>query len=769
MPTPDYPTGHVTLVFTDVEGSTAATSRLEEAHGPGHYERFVRDPQRERLFAAFLGRGGVEVQRAGDGHMFAFADPDAALAAAVAFQRSLADDPIVIEDDSGTFTARVRVGLHHTPTHRKPEVHRTDRGVLLEYPGADTNLAARIGALGAGGQVLLSEDAWKAAGSARGMGHHRWDNRYLKSFAGPHTVYEVLYLPGQKVREPGLRFFPAFYVGEINRYIPRPEKEAEVFDQFRRATGDGSTSRLVAIQADGGRGKTRLAVACAVKMVGLFDGHIHLIDLSAAAPPEGSERPGDDLRRAVAELIGEAVGLQGEAAQPPNLPAALARKPRMLLLLDNLEAVRCEEVHRLLAALATETPNVHLLVMSRTLGSVADVARWVDLDEGMTPDQARALFLARAALKKKAKFADEGQLSDAEKAHLDEILRLADRIPMIVENAAAWVGRVNLGDIARGLRDLHGKSAALPPGEARADSARAHGRHDSVSRSIAWSYDLLGRFDGPAAQRVFAACGLFADTFDAPDLAAVAGPVADAALDALVNASLAHLVEDDSGPSRYAMHRFTREFAAETLATLPDADDLRRRFVAHHVQLIEENVGGVQKQNDHACLARLERAWRNVIAAADQARALLDHPAVMQLSDVAEYLDFRGRWVESERLWLDAVQAAQASGDRRREGVYLNSLGVVYRHQGRWAEAIDAHDAALAICREFGDRLGEGRTLANLALLWEARGDREEARRWARLAVEAFADTQDTRSLELARAILARVSEPEGPGAMEGG
>ena len=653
--------------------------------------------------------GGREVQRAGDGHLLVFPLAEDALTAVVAFQRSLDDEPISYQSGDERFEVRVRIGVHTSEKERRPEI---DRDGLLEYPGGDTNFAARIGSLGAGGQIIISEETHsRYAGPREGLTFYPWENRLLKSFDdAPQTVYEVLYRPGQEPREPGGRFFPAFYVGEKNRYIERLDKEEEVFAQFRNRRRDGTTSRLVTIWAEGGMGKTRLGVACAVKLAGLFEGRVHLADLAAREPK----------REAVAEAIARALDLPTEASQPDRLLDALRMRKASLILLDNAEAVHDEDVARFLAKLATETPGIYLLVMSRTKVGVSDVERLVSLNEGMTEPEARALFLATA----RREGGLLGDLSPDDEAQICRIITLTERIPLAIELAAAWTDEATLKEIADGLEATPlGDYATLPPDAVRSDDEATRRRHIAMVRSLDWSYDLLGRTpEVRSTRRTFTACGLFADTFTAEAVAALTEhPTARTDLARLHRASLVRR-DEAAGVSRYFLHRFTRDYAARKLVEFPDADDIRQRFVAYYVAFVEQNTDTL---NDLDQLALLDREWRNVAAASTLAEALGDHDAVMLLSDIGEFLEFRGLWSESERLKLRAVEAARATEDRQALGVNLGNLGILYSHQGRWAEAEKAHDQALKICREFKDRVGEGQTLIGLGVVYKSQG------RWA--------------------------------------
>lgn len=633
MPAPSHlPRGHVTFLFTDVEHSTRITEELTDER----YRLHLRDPHRTRLLAAAERNGGHEIHRVGDGHLFVFQKADDALSCAVEFQQSLAQEPIT--DDK--YTLRVRMGLHTSTKEREP--HPIKDG-FFEYPGEDTNYAARIGGLGAGGQIIFSAETHRVATAAKelrlliggqDLPLHPWPNRYIKSFqAGPQTVYEVLYAEGQQPREPGARFLPPFYTGERNRYIAREHKESQVLEEFADPQNhDGTTARLVTIHAEGGMGKTRLSIACALQMIGVFEHGAYLVPLEnigrgleaaeaeTQTPPEAA-KSGKMLESAVAEAIGRELGLSGAAAQPESLLQYLSDR-ELLLILDNYESVVCDEVGMYLCDLVTETRGVHILATGRHPVGASDIEKIVTLDDGMTETEARALFLERAALK----WPKGRTLTSEEDAQLARILHLASinpeaasqserggSIPLAVELAAAWVGHRALREIADGLEGTAlGEPTKAPPGGFRSNDKRSHARQSSLERSLAWSYNLIGQTADASAQRTFAAASLFAATFDAATLMVICGSHARRDLDALHNASLVRRIEVD-GTSRYYLHRFTREYATARFEGLPDADDTRRRFLAHYVTVAQK----ASDLNDATNRDTLDQEWRNVLAASN--------------------------------------------------------------------------------------------------------------------------------------------------------
>jgi hypothetical protein len=248
------PTGTVTFLFTDVEGSTRLLHELgAEAYADelARHRRVVRE--------ACGDEGGVEVDTQGDAFFVAFSSAPGAVAAAQAMADALAGGQI-----------QLRIGLH-TGT---PLV--TGEG----YVGDDVHLAARVAACGHGGQVLLSNATrvLVAGRSLTDLGEHR-----LKDIAGAVSIYQL-----------GDRTFPPLKTIS-NTNLPRPassfvgrERELEeVLAELR----DGA--RLVTLTGPGGSGKTRLALEAAAELVPAYNAGVFWVGLASLRDP--LVRGGDDF------------------------------------------------------------------------------------------------------------------------------------------------------------------------------------------------------------------------------------------------------------------------------------------------------------------------------------------------------------------------------------------------------------------------------------------------------------------------------------------
>jgi predicted ATPase len=329
------PTGTVTFLFTDVEGSTQL---LEDLGAEAYAEALIE--HRHLLREAFVTHGGVEVDTQGDAFFFVFADAAAALAAAAAGQASLYSGPI-----------RVRIGVH------TGEALQAGGG----YVGFDVHKGARVAAAGHGGQIVVSEAARLASGhELRPLGTHR-----LKDLTAPEPLWqlgEADFPPLSSLNQTNLPVQPTPLIG----------RERELAEILSLVAGN----RLVTLLGPGGSGKTRLALQLAADLVDDFPHGVWWVPLQALRDAE-----------LVMPTIGAALGARGDVAEH------VAGK-RMLLLLDNLEQLLDSAPH--LAALLAATNDVTVLVTSREPLRIAGEA--VYFIDPLPLDDAVELFRARAAV-----------------------------------------------------------------------------------------------------------------------------------------------------------------------------------------------------------------------------------------------------------------------------------------------------------------------------------------------------------------------------------
>ena len=330
------PTGTVTFVFTDVEGST----RLLQELGANAYADALAQ-HRRALREAFVRHDGVEVDTQGDSFFIAFSTAPAAIAAAAESQQVLTAGPI-----------RVRIGIHTgTP-------HLTDEG----YIGADVHRAARIAAAGHGGQILVSSSTASLVegDSLRDLGEHR-----LKDLAAPERIYQL----------GGEAFPPLRSLQQTNLPIP-----ATRFLGRRRELGDVTTllgsgvARLLTLTGPAGAGKTRLALQAAAEAADQYPDGVFWAPLAAVRDP-----------KLVLELAAQALETRDDLSDRIG-------DRRLLLILDNFEHLI--DAARELVGLLAACPNLQLLVTSRELLRLPGEQAYPI--PPLEPEDATELFTARA-------------------------------------------------------------------------------------------------------------------------------------------------------------------------------------------------------------------------------------------------------------------------------------------------------------------------------------------------------------------------------------
>jgi predicted ATPase/class 3 adenylate cyclase len=301
------PAGTVTLLFTDVEGSTR---HLHEVGAEQYAESLARHRRIVRRVCA--DEDGVEVDTQGDAFFVAFADASGAARAARAIANALDDGPM-----------RVRIGLH------------TGRPLLREegYVGEDVHLGARIAAAGHGGQVLLSRATREAIGDAielTDLGEHR-----LKDIDPAVAIFQL-----------GTGSFPPLKT-ITNTNLPRPadsfvgrnDQLTEIASRLRDGT------RLLTLLGPGGTGKTRLALEAAATLVPDFKAGTFWVDLSPVRDPA-----------AVAQTVAATLTTEQDVE-------AYIGEREMLLVLDNLEQVI--DASPWIGSLVAACANARVLVTSR--------------------------------------------------------------------------------------------------------------------------------------------------------------------------------------------------------------------------------------------------------------------------------------------------------------------------------------------------------------------------------------------------------------------
>jgi len=690
------PTGTVTMLFSDIEGSTVLLSRLGTRYGE------ALSAQRAVLRAAISDWRGHELGTEGDSFFVVFESAAAAVACCVAAQRALAGQAW-----PGGAAVRVRMGLH------SGEPSRHEDG----YIGMDLHRAARIAATAHGGQVVLSGVTWELAQSGlpaglsvRDLGFHR-----LKDIEGPEHIYQLA--------GPGLpEYFPPLKSLGAATNLPVPITPLVGRDSDRerlRGLICQPGVRLVTLTGPGGVGKTRLAIDAAAALGETFPQGIYFSALATV-------RDADVMWKAIAG------DLSVDGDQPAAVMAHLCDR-RTLLVLDNLEQVHggAEVVAALLAAaprlvvLATSRGPLHLQGEHELPVPPLEVPQEPAI-AAVTESAAVRLFVQQASMVRPG-FVVTGENA----ADIAAICRRLDGLPLAIELAASRARLLS----PKALLARLDHSVALTAADAGRPS-----RQQTLRATVAWSYDLLPPRSAAALRRA----GVFAGGCDLDALAALAlagdGP-ADPAdplelVSELMDVSLITVTEGADGEPRVGLLETIREFALERLAEAGEAESAHRRHAEHYAALAEQAHQQLYGPAQLAALDRLEAEHDNLRAAltwsfAPGPAAIPDTERVdtgLRLVEaLAAFWHQHGHATEGRR-WLQRAIDLASNDNAARVAAVAHGLGILLTQQNEFAAAASLFERSLAIYRDAGDRNQEARELNSLGITRGYAGDLDTAR-----------------------------------------
>ncbi len=665
------PTGTVSMLFSDVEGSTLLLNRL----GPRYVDAL--DGQRLVQRQAWAAHEGTELGTEGDSFFVAFPTAEAAVSAAVQAQRGLEEHPW-----PGGEHVRVRIGIHTG----SPQVH--DGG----YVGIDVHRAARIAGSAHGGQVVVSSATADLARaglpdgvSLRDLGSHR-----LKDLAAPEHLFQ-LSIDGLQADYPALKTIGAASSLPVpaTPLIGRDGEVAELTTLLR-----SPEVRLVTLTGAGGSGKTRLVIAVAQQLGSSFPDGIFFVPLATVTSA-------DVMWTSIAEVL----DAPPRARTPPALFAHVANRSA-LLVLDNLEQVSGADdvVAQLLAA----APQLTVLASSRRALSVPGEHRYpvppLALPQGATLAAAEGSEAVRLFVQHARSVRPDFQLTTGNIAAVVAICRRLDGLPLAVELAAARTRLLSptalLSRLDQAL-DIVSISTVGPS------------RQKTLRDTIAWSHDLLN----PAQQAFFRRMAVFAGGADMDALGAVAAPANSAnAVDPLemvadlVDASLVTITEGPDGEPRVRLLETIRAYAGEQLRA-DDVDGVRSAHAQHYLQVAERldslrqyehlqarGLADVELDNFREALG-----WTLQPGIAAPARP----PEVrtgQRMCSALGWLWYIGGYLVEGRRWLE-LAIARADGSRSEElAACLAGVANLLIAQGEAAPARDLAGRGVTMARTLGDK-----------------------------------------------------------------
>ena len=738
------PTGTVTFLFTDIEGST----RLWQQHPEPMKQALLR--HHALLQQSIESSNGYVFQIVGDAFCAAFHTAAGGVAAALAAQRALAAEPW-----GETGPIRVRMALH-TGT---ADLHAGEHKAGEYMSGLTLSHTARLLSVAHGGQILVSNATQELVRNdlpslveLRNLGLHR-----LRDLTRAEHIYQVVAqrLPDRFPALRSLEVVPNNLPRQLTTFIGREREIAEA----KRLLAE---THLLTITGPGGSGKTRLSLEIGARLLSEYPDGVWLVEFAHLADPAR-----------VPQVLATALSVREEADRPLLVTLVDHLRPkRVLLLLDN-----CEHLIDACAGLADTLlrgcPEVKILPSSReALGLTGEVvfrvpplslpdSRLVPALERLAEYEAVRLFVDRAIAVK-----PDFTLTDDTAAAVVQICRRLDGIPLAIELAAARVRTLSVQQITAHLDERFrlltgGSRTALP-------------RHQTLRGLIDWSYGLLSEAERELFRRVsvfvggwtleasVAVCaGVDVDRYDIVEL-----------LGRLVDKSLC-LIDGEGSDPRYRLLETIRQYGFEKLAETSEGQVVRARHRDFYLGFAEDAEPRLQGPEQVAWLQRLEADHDNLRAALRWSLDCDETEAALRLgSALSLFWDTHG-YVREGREWLDELLAharerpTSTVTARRALGKVLDAAS---RTRARWSEFPQATEfltQGLAVWRELGDKRGIAEALNNLAVGATQSGDRVRARVLVAESLALFRELSDKRGTAHALNNLAEILRGEGdlPGA----
>jgi len=675
------PTGTITFLFTDIEGST----RLWEEHPEAM--RIALERHNTLLGQAIEAHNGQAFKTMGDAFCAAFHLATDAVAAALQGQQALDAEPW-----GETGPIRVRMALHTGEAEEQAG----------DYFGPPLNRVSRILSAGHGGQVLISgatqeivQDDLPPEASLLDRGNH-----HLRDLSRPEHLFQLAH-PSLPSEFPALLTLDEFTHNlpvQLTRFIGREQEIVELKQLL-------ANTRLLTLTGTGGCGKTRLALQIAAEVLEDYPDGVWLVELAALSDPS-----------LVAQTVASTWDLGEQAGRSiQEVLLQLLRSKHLLLVLDNCEHL-VEACAKLVEEMLRAAPGLTILATSREVLQTEGETVWrvpsLDLPEqedglppleALTQYEAVQLFIERAVAAQ-SRFAVTNDNAPA----VAQICWRLEGIPLALELAAARVKMLPVEQIAQRLDD---RFRLLTGG--RRTALR---RHQTLQAALDWSYELLPEEERELLRRL----SVFAGGWTLEAARAVCGEeeMEDyellERLTQLVDKSL--VVAEESGTEqRYRLSETVRDYNRSRLAEFGEEETLRTRHRDYFLGWAEEAASHLQRPDQREWVERLEQEHENLRGALEWSRTEEGGAeAGLRLGGcLGEYWRIRGHWTEGQN-WLEEILARGREVPEEVRAWALNAAGILNGCQGEHERARAWFEESLALFRELGYQESIAYSLLNL-------------------------------------------------------
>ncbi len=689
------PSGTITFLFTDIEGSTKRWEQHPVLMNSAlaHHDSLLRQ--------AIEAQGGYIFKTMGDAFCAAFSTAPNALNAACEAQRAL-----YAEDGGEIGAIRVRMALH--------------TGNVVErdgdYFGPPVNRVARLLSTGHGGQTLLSQPTFELVrdnlpphAELLDMGEHR-----LKDLTRPEHIFQLV-APDLPADFPPLKTLD-------NRPNNLPIERSDIIGRERELDAAGrlllrDNVGLVTLTGPGGTGKTRLALQLAANLLDQFKDGVFFVNLA----------PITDASLLV-PTIAQTLGVRESGSQLPvdTLKAHLHDK-QLFLVLDNFEQI--VSAGPLVKELLGGAPHLKVLITSReplrvrgeheypvpTL-ALPDPKHLPDL-AAMSQYEAVALFIQRAS-EAKPDFAVTNQNAPA----LAEICTRLDGLPLAIELAAA---RIKLLPPEAMLSRLHNRMKMLTGGARDLPE-----RQQTLRSTIAWSHDMLDEGE----KQLFRRLAVFSGGRTLEAIEAVCNASGDLQMDvldgveSLASKSLLRQVEGAAGEPRFWMLETIHEYAREMLEESGEGEESRKQHTKYFLALAEEAEPHLRGPEQAKWFKQVEDEHDNMRTALGWALEHGGTEIALRLSGALFWFWLIRGYLREGSRWLELSLAGGGSQPTSARALALRGAGLLAEEQGDYERADTLVEESLALYRELGDKQGLAKALGNVGDIATMYGNSAKAR-----------------------------------------
>ena len=673
------PTGTVTFLFTDIEGSTRLSQQYPEAM-PALLAR-----HNAILSQTIEAYNGFVFRIVGDSFSAAFHSASDALCAALAAQRAL------VQESWSPAPIKVRMGIHTGTAQADADAASGE----IRYSGYTTlALTQRIMAAGHGGQVLLSRAAHELTRDhlPPQAGLIDMGECTLKDILHRQQLYQLtaVDLPSEFPPLKTLESFNHHLPTQLTSFIGR-EKE---IDEIKQLITD---HRMVTLTGSGGAGKTRLALQVAENLLSLFSGGVWFVELAPLTDPA-----------LVVQTLFSVFKLREDPHRPPlEILQDHLRSKSLLLILDNCEHL-IEASAQVSESLLRACLQLKILASSReALGIPGEIpyhvpslktpspADLLHLENPLEIDSIR-LFVERGMTAK-----PDFRLTKENTPFVAQICSRLDGIPLAIELAAARVKVLSPEQIASRLNDRFrlltgGARTALP-------------RQQTLRALIDWSYSLLSEPEKTLFRRLAVFTGGW--TIEAAEFVCGEGREGPDILDLmarLVDKSLV-IGEESNGETRYHRLETIRQYSRERFFETDEVEAIRDRHLAYFVRFTEEIETGLQGPVRKLWAQRSDAEQENLRIAVEWGLARNPESSLRIASNMIVGT-FSGGYSVEGFPWLRdsmrAMEATLASIPPALRARALSALAFVYLSLGRDQQAYACADQSIALYRQMDDKIG---------------------------------------------------------------